>query len=236
VAKLFCFDLNGVLINDEKLHYLAFKNILHKLNKFQFNLSYNNYIDIFSGKTDHEGLASFLNLNNYSFDNNFIDNLQIRKSDFYNNYLLEAPGDAKEQLIVYPSCRLINRLKARNNVIALVTSSMRLEVKKALAILPIDIDAFDLILTKDDYLFGKPHPEPYESAYKKLCFKAEDTIAIEDSPSGVASAIAAGCTCIAITTTHNRYDLRKANWIIEPEELEEFAIELAVQKESKTCK
>lgn len=62
------------------------------------------------------------------------------------------------------------------------------------------LDYFDFILTRDDYEKRKPAPEPYLTALTKLGLKANDTIAIEDDPKGVQSAVAA-----KIPTVHFRY-------------------------------
>ena len=45
---------------------------------------------------------------------------------------------------------------------------------------------------------GKPHPEPYLTAASLLGIDVKDCVAIEDSPSGVRSAVAAGVPTIAV--------------------------------------
>jgi beta-phosphoglucomutase-like phosphatase (HAD superfamily) len=57
---------------------------------------------------------------------------------------------------------------------------------------------FDKIITGDDYIHYKPHPEPYLTAMKALDVNAKHCIAIEDSPRGLASARSAGITCIIV--------------------------------------
>jgi len=59
---------------------------------------------------------------------------------------------------------------------------------------------FDLIVTSDDCAGFKPDPEPYLTAIRKLGVNAERSIAIEDSPRGLASAQAAGVSCIVVPT------------------------------------
>ena len=50
----------------------------------------------------------------------------------------------------------------------------------------------------DDVIFGKPDPEPYATAAAALGVATGDCVAIEDSPTGVASARAAGCVVVAV--------------------------------------
>jgi HAD superfamily hydrolase (TIGR01509 family) len=57
---------------------------------------------------------------------------------------------------------------------------------------------FDAMVTDDDVVNGKPHPEPYALAAAKLGVQTRDCVAIEDSPTGIASALAAGCAVVAV--------------------------------------
>jgi HAD superfamily hydrolase (TIGR01509 family) len=54
------------------------------------------------------------------------------------------------------------------------------------------------VVTRDDVTHGKPHPEPYLKASTILGYPAADILAIEDSPTGVASAHAAGLMTVMI--------------------------------------
>ena len=63
-------------------------------------------------------------------------------------------------------------------------------------------DAFDVIVGKDDVTAGKPAPDAYQLALKRLRLVARSTVALEDSPTGLASARAAGIRAIAVG--HNR--------------------------------
>ena len=58
--------------------------------------------------------------------------------------------------------------------------------------------SFQVVITGDQVTNGKPHPEPYLAAAKALGVKPKDCVAIEDSPTGVRSAVAAGCRTYAI--------------------------------------
>jgi len=50
----------------------------------------------------------------------------------------------------------------------------------------------------DEVGHGKPHPEPYQRAASLLGLAPRDTVAIEDSPTGAASAQAAGCRLLVV--------------------------------------
>jgi HAD superfamily hydrolase (TIGR01509 family) len=58
--------------------------------------------------------------------------------------------------------------------------------------------AFDVTVAGDEVNEGKPHPEPYEEAARRLCVGIEDCVVIEDSPTGVASGQASGAFVVAV--------------------------------------
>lgn len=57
---------------------------------------------------------------------------------------------------------------------------------------------FDAVITGEIVTNGKPHPEPYLVAAEKLGVEISDCVAIEDSPTGVKSAEAAGAKVLAV--------------------------------------
>lgn len=90
---------------------------------------------------------------------------------------------------------LIERLRGRTRL-GLASNSPRRLVDAALATARLG-DAFDAIVTSDDAAF-KPAPDLYLLACERLGVAPVDALALEDSPSGVAAAKAAGLTCIAV--------------------------------------
>ncbi len=79
---------------------------------------------------------------------------------------------------------------------ALVTMSWTRFAQAVVAALP--PGTFDVVITGDEVSNGKPHPEPYLAAAARLGVAAKDCVAIEDSPTGVRSAVAAGCRTFAV--------------------------------------
>lgn len=91
---------------------------------------------------------------------------------------------------------LLTELRARGVKTALVTMSMG-EMAQLVAD-HIEFDAFDVIVSGDQVINGKPHPEPYLRACEALGVDPRQTIAIEDSNTGARSAVAAGCVTIGV--------------------------------------
>ena len=71
------------------------------------------------------------------------------------------------------------------------------------------------MVTADDVIHGKPSPEPYLKGAELLGFAASQCLVFEDTPAGVAAAIAAGMQSIALQTTYPESALKNANAIIE---------------------
>ena len=91
---------------------------------------------------------------------------------------------------------LVERLRGRVPL-ALASNSGREIVDTALATARLT-DAFDAIVTADDVGEGKPAPDIYLLACERLGVRPEDSLALEDTPSGIAAAKAAGLACIAV--------------------------------------
>lgn len=104
----------------------------------------------------------------------------------------------------------------------LATMSRCRQATRVLQILELQ-QAFDFIASRDDVENGKPDPEIYDLVARELAVPATECLVLEDSPSGVEAAIAAGMWCIAVTTpfTHDgvhKQGLLPAEWIVDDPE------------------
>ena len=79
---------------------------------------------------------------------------------------------------------------------ALVTMSMRRMARTVVDL--IDFEAFDVVIAGDDVTRPKPFPDPYLQACELLGVAPGDTVAIEDSPNGLRSAVAAGTVALGV--------------------------------------
>lgn len=57
---------------------------------------------------------------------------------------------------------------------------------------------FDVILTREDVMQPKPHPEIYERALAQFNIQTHEALVIEDSPAGVTAALAAKIECVVV--------------------------------------
>ena len=76
------------------------------------------------------------------------------------------------------------------------------------------IPYFGFILAREDYTHSKPDPEPYLTAMKKSGFGPKECLVIEDSPRGLASALAAGIRCLVVPNELTRGNTFTGAWRI----------------------
>ncbi|GIG87501.1 HAD family hydrolase [Plantactinospora endophytica] len=91
---------------------------------------------------------------------------------------------------------LVTAVRAAAVPAALVTSTRRAVVEIALETL--GRDTFDVVVCGDEVGATKPDPEPYLTAARLLGVPITRCVAIEDSPAGAASALAAGAAVLAV--------------------------------------
>lgn len=95
---------------------------------------------------------------------------------------------------------------------AIATSTSRLMADRWLALLRLPVP--DVLVTIEDVLRGKPAPDPYLTAAKRLEVEPGRCLVFEDAPPGIAAARAAGCAVVALATTHPRDVLEEADAIV----------------------
>lgn len=117
---------------------------------------------------------------------------------------------------------LVERLRELDDVrLGLASNSPRRLVDSALASAGLT-EVFDAIVTSDDVEHAKPDPDIYLLACERLGVSPDETIALEDSASGVAAAKAAGLMCIGVPQ-YAETDVSAADRIIGS--LEELLVE-----------
>jgi HAD superfamily hydrolase (TIGR01509 family) len=109
---------------------------------------------------------------------------------------------------------LIARLQAAGIPMGLASNAPRMLVDRALASAEIEAGTFAAILTADVVAKPKPAPEIYLATCAALGTEPARTLVLEDSPVGIAAAVAAGCYTIAVPSIAG-LDLGAAALIVE---------------------
>jgi len=93
-----------------------------------------------------------------------------------------------------------------------VTSGSRLLAENRLRHCGVPVP--EVMVTSDDVVNGKPHPEPYLKGAALLGFAPEECLVIEDAPAGIASAKAGGMTVIGLGSTYRAEKLVQADTVV----------------------
>jgi HAD superfamily hydrolase (TIGR01509 family) len=109
---------------------------------------------------------------------------------------------------------LLARLRAAAIPIALASNSPRILVDLALETAGVEPATFDAILTADAVSQPKPAPEIYLAACAALATPPARALVLEDSPTGVAAGVAAGCYTIAVRSLEG-VDLTAAALVVD---------------------
>jgi beta-phosphoglucomutase len=114
---------------------------------------------------------------------------------------------------------LLNEARRSGCKTALATMSRCTQARRILDVLGLS-EAFDFVASRDDVEHGKPDPEIYQLVARELAVSPAECLVIEDSPSGVKAALAAGMWCIAVTTPFTRQRIHAErlldeHWIVD---------------------
>ena len=123
--------------------------------------------------------------------------IELTAVEVVHELLARVVASVQEHVPWRPGAReLLESLVAQGVPCALVTMSWESLATAVVNNLP--AGCFAAVVTGDVVQHGKPHPEPYQLAARMLGVDLGACIAIEDSPPGVASAVAAGVPTIAV--------------------------------------
>ena len=109
--------------------------------------------------------------------------------------------------------RLFNELREEGFLLAIGSSTTKDNIEFVVETLKLET-YFDTIVSSKDVTKGKPAPDIFQTAAKRLGLNPDDCVVIEDSLPGLEAAKAAQMTVIALTTTREREELTQADIIV----------------------
>ncbi len=123
--------------------------------------------------------------------------VDLPPSEIVELLLDEVSAGVRASVVWQPGVpELLAELRAAGVPCALVTMSYRRFVEAVLSHVP--EGTFAVVVTGDDVREGKPHPEAYLLAAAQLGVQAADCVALEDSPPGIAAALASGARTLGV--------------------------------------
>ena len=198
--KAVFFDFDGVLVDTPHLHYRAWK---HAFSTFGGKVE-KQTIFLNEGRRASEIVRILLKESGVTIPEDQIENvIKIKREYFYH-----IAHDEISSTVL----RVLSELKKRGFVLALVTGCGRDTVQHFLN--EGQRSWFDLIQTGDDVRMGKPEPECYEKALKRLKLTKDECVVVENAPLGIEAAKRAGICCVAVESTMDKKYLKGADYII----------------------
>jgi beta-phosphoglucomutase len=187
MKKGIIFDLDGVIVDTAKYHYLAWKKLANQLG-FEFTKNQN---ELFKGVSRKVCLEILLEIGKVSATKEQFDIWMVEKNLDYLKYIENM--DASEILPDVP--KILQFLKENKIPIALGSASKNARpILEKVGLLPY----FDAIVDGNNVTKAKPDPEVFLLAAKQLGVSAHDCVVFEDAVAGVEAANAAKMISIGI--------------------------------------
>lgn len=194
------FDMDGVLADTGPIHYESWvkmaKEIGKKFTKTFFNSTFGQQSVPITRMLVGENVAEEL-----------VEKWAALKERYYREM-------AQEKIIPLPGVlTLLQELNSLEFKLAVGSSGPPENVDLLLNSLKIK-HYFDIVITASDVKNGKPAPDVFLIASKKLNITPTKCVVIEDAPVGIQAAKSAGMKCIALRTTHCNVELLQADLIV----------------------
>src|ERR1700761_5675784 len=200
--KALLFDLNGTIIDDMEYHTKAWQYLFN--NDLGAHLSWEDTKKEMYGKNQEVLVRVF---GPERFTQAEMDELSIEKERRYQKeffpHLALIPGLAE----------LLEDAWQKNIPMAIGSAAIPFNINFVLDNLNIR-HYFKAIVSADEVVLSKPHPETYLKVAEQLNVNPTDCLVFEDVPKGAEAAANAGMDCVVLTTTHVEDEFSKLSNVI----------------------
>ena len=205
------FDFDGVITDSEIMHLRAFNRVLAQ---FNLEIAKEDYYRDYLGLTDADLFKILAEKYPVKIEADNIETLMSEKEKVFAE-LAETDGSIIEGV------RDVLQLLEQNRIpTAICSGALLVEIKMILADAGLD-HFFKVIIAADHVRKGKPDPEGFVLALKKLNEQSDklltsgQCIVIEDSHWGLIAAKAAGMHTVAVTNSYGAEQLKMADKIVD---------------------
>jgi beta-phosphoglucomutase len=212
MLKAIIFDFNGVILNDEPLHFASMRDAVAALGiELDREIYWSRYLPF----DDETCLARIC------------ADHDLHLSDFLRQQTLAKKVSGYETMIqseypLFPGVPGFIRASAERYPLAIASGARREEIVATLEATGLT-GHFRIIVGAQDFTLGKPNPESYLLALERLNHSLNgshvqilpsECLVIEDSVGGVQGAVAAGMKCLAVANTYPAEKLTAAHRIV----------------------
>lgn len=204
------FDFDGVIVNSEPLHYRAFQAVLEPLG---LGFGWQDYCDVYMGFDDRDAFREAFSVGKEQLTDNRLEQLIAQKAEIFQRIITA-------NVPPYPGVvELIRHLHDKNIPIAICSGALLSDIEPILHNLKI-AHCFSFIVTAEDVAKSKPDPACYQLTFERLRAKYQQltmpsaSLAIEDTPAGIAAAKGAALQVVAVTNSYPSGQLQQADILV----------------------
>lgn len=204
------FDFDGVIVDSEPIHMAGFAQVVEPLG---MTFTEDEYRKHYLGLDDYEGLAVMARNHGMTLSDVQVADLVARKTAYLQQHLAET---------IQPIAGAVELIRAAARAglpLAVCSGALREEIDVGLRALGI-AELFPVTVAAEEVRNGKPHAEPYDKARRALeasvsrPIPPDRCLAVEDSPTGIASARAAGMGVLGLATNYPPDALAEADRVV----------------------
>jgi beta-phosphoglucomutase len=202
MLKAVLFDMDGVLVDSEEFICQAAVEMFREKGLI---VQPEDFIP-FVGTGENRYIGGVAEKYNFPVD---IEEVKKRTYEIYGRIVrnkLKPLSGVKEFIA---SC------KKRNLKIAVATSADEVKMIINLREIGLPVETFDVTVNGLQIERKKPFPDIYLKAAELLGVPPGNCLVVEDAPSGIKSAIAAGMKCLAVMSSFSAEMLKDADWIVK---------------------
>jgi beta-phosphoglucomutase len=205
------FDFNGIIVDDEPIHFQLFQQVLGEEGII---LTEDAYYARYLGFDDKGAFSAAYREKRRPLSHRELAELIARKAIYYQKAI-------RSHIAIFPGVENLVRELSAHLPLAVASGALRREIETILSTAGL-LEFFPAIVAAEDVERGKPDPDIFLKALAQLNaaavaqnpISAADCVVIEDSKEGVKGARRAGMKCLAVTNSHPAELLNEANAVI----------------------
>ena len=221
MLRALIFDFNGIIVDDEPIHFELFKQVLAEEG---IKLTEADYYARYLGFDDRGAFTAAYREHGRSLDEKLLARLIDRKTIYYQS-------EIRSKVRIFPGVEKLVTTLVPVLPLAVASGALRQEIETILSAAGL-LKHFAVIISAEDVDHGKPEPEIFLKALARLNAQVEDghpidaadCLVIEDSKEGIRGARRAGMKCLAVSNSHPIELLQEANAVVRS--LEEVDLSL----------
>jgi beta-phosphoglucomutase len=207
------FDFNGVIADDELIHFRAFQQVLAE---FGLSLTKEEYYGTYLGMDERTCAATLIRSARGNEDRMLVDQITARKSAVFRTLTAAHKPQLFSGVIAF-----VQEMN-RHCPLAIASGGRREQIDDALRHTPIEKD-FCVVVSAEDAPLGKPDPSIYHIVFERLNrlvpdplarLNPSDCLVIEDTIAGIESAHRAGMPVVGVSTTYTPDLLNTAELVV----------------------